>query len=153
MKFERLENPPEIPADTQLTEGSFYHYCKIMTFAREEIAFVMVDLWNTGFGAKPLSHLGWEAEYNGGKSHCDRAGEIERTCILPMLTACRKTGLTVIHAPTGNIAIKHRQWRETATEEEKDPLILLWNRRTGLHLTGCKSGARNTFTSSAPKNG
>ncbi len=120
MEPKNVEIVPEIPANTQLTEACFRHYCKTMAFSPAEIAFVMVDLWNTGFGPKPLSHLGWEAEYNGGKSHCDRAGEIERTRILPMLSACRELGITVVHAPTGDIAVKHRQWEEIATEEERN---------------------------------
>ena len=92
-----------------------------MTFAPDEVAFVMVDLWNTGFGPEPLSHLGWEAEFNAGKSFCDRAGSIEIERILPMLNACRERGIAVVHAPTRDIAVKHRQWEELATKEEKNP--------------------------------
>lgn len=110
-----------IPEDTQLTEKFFCHYTKEMEFDRGEIAFVMVDLWNTGFGPEPLSDLGWEAEYNAGKSFCDRAGEIEMTKILPMLQACREAGITIVHAPTQDIAVKHRQWEDLATDEEKNP--------------------------------
>ena len=102
MESEKVEMIPEFPEDTQLTEACFRHYSKTMTFSPGEIAFVMVDLWNTGFGPKPLSHLGWEAENNGGKSFCDRAGEIERRRILPMLNAFRELGITVVHAPTGD---------------------------------------------------
>ena len=121
MKTTNVETIPEIPTDTQLTEAHFHHYTQTMTFSPGEIAFVMVDLWNTGFGPKPLSHLGWEAEYNAGKSFCDRAGKIEGTRILPMLHACREQGITVVHAPTRDIAVKHKQWEEIATEEEKNP--------------------------------
>lgn len=119
----RGEAIPEIPSDTLLTESNFHHYTQMMTFAPGEVAFVMVDLWNTGFGPEPLSHLGWEAEYNAGKSFCDRAGEIEVERILPMLSACRDRGITVVHAPTRDIAVKHRQWEELATEEEKHPPV------------------------------
>jgi len=112
---------PEIPEDTALTEKNFHHDTADIAFDRSEIAFVMVDLWNTGYGPRPLSHLGWEAEYNAGKSFCDRAGEIEITKILPMLTACREHGITVVHAPTRDIAVKHRQWEALATEAEKNP--------------------------------
>ena len=112
---------PPIPHDTLLHEKNFYHYTQEMSFDRREIAFVMVDLWNTGFGPRPLSHLGWEAEYNAGKSFCDRAGEIEMTKILPMLKVCRERGIPVVHAPTQDIAVKHRQWEALATEEEKHP--------------------------------
>jgi len=115
----RSEGTPEIPSDTLLTESNFHHCTQTMTFGRDEVAFVMVDLWNTGFGPAPLSHLGWEAEYNAGKSFCDRAGEIEIERILPMLEACRERGIPVVHAPTRDIAVKHRQWEELATDEEK----------------------------------
>lgn len=71
------ETIPAIPEDTRLTERNFHHCTREMVFDRGEIAFVMVDLWNTGFGPRPLSELGWEAEYNAGKSFCDRAGEPE----------------------------------------------------------------------------
>ena len=92
-----------------------------MTFSADEIAFVMVDLWNTGFGPQPLSPLGWEAEYNAGKSFCDRAGAIEMDNILPMLQACREKGITVVHAPTRDIAVKHKQWETLATEKDRHP--------------------------------
>lgn len=49
---------PPVPEDTRLTEVCFHHYTHEMVFERAEVAFVMVDLWNTGFGPKPLSHLG-----------------------------------------------------------------------------------------------
>ncbi len=117
----KTDSIPETPEGTLLTEKHFYHYTREMAFDRSEIAFVMVDLWNTGFGPEPLTHLGWEAEYNAGKSFCDRAGEIEITRVLPMLKACRKSGITVVHAPTRDIAIKHKQWEALATEEEKQP--------------------------------
>ena len=121
MSTTELETVPPIPADTLLTESNFHHYAKTMTFSPGEIAFVMVDLWNTGFGPKPLSHLGWEAEFNAGKSFCDRAGEIELTRILPMLHACREHGIAVVHAPTRDIAIKHKQWEDLATEGDRHP--------------------------------
>jgi len=121
MKQRDSDAIPEIPEDTKLTERHFHHYTTEMQFERDEIAFVMVDLWNTGFGPGPLTDLGWEAEYNAGKSFCDRAGQIEMTKILPMLQACRETGIAVVHAPTRDIAIKHRQWEELATAEERSP--------------------------------
>ena len=111
---------PPVPEDARLTEECFHHYTHEMAFERAEVAFVMVDLWNTGFGPRPLSHLGWEAEYNAGKSFCDRAGEIEVTKILPMLEACREQGITVVHAPTRDIAVKHKQWEDLATDDEKN---------------------------------
>ena len=117
----RSADTPDIPEKTDPHESKFFHYTKEMTFERDEIAFVMVDCWNTGCGPKPLSHLGWEAEYNAGKSFCDRAGEIGTDKILPMLRACRKQGITVVHVPTSDIAVKHSQWEELATEDEKRP--------------------------------
>ena len=111
----------EIPHETTLSEENFHHYAVEMRFSRKEIAFVMVDLWNTGFGPEPLSDLGWEAEYNAGKSFCDRAGSIEMGKILPILKACRQEGITIVHAPTRNIAVKHEQWSYLATEDEKNP--------------------------------
>jgi nicotinamidase-related amidase len=117
-----MESPiSSIPHDTSLTEENFHHYTIDMRFTRHEVAFVMVDLWNTGFGPEPLSHLGWEAEYNAGKSFCDRAGKIELDKILPMLEACRHHGITIVHAPTRDIAVKHEQWAKLATEEERNP--------------------------------
>ena len=111
----------EIPHETTLSEENFHHYAVDMRFSRKEIAFVMVDLWNTGFGPEPLSDLGWEAEYNAGKSFCDRAGSIEMEKILPILKACRQEGITIVHAPTRDIAVKHEQWSYLATEDEKNP--------------------------------
>ena len=59
---------PKKSEDTLLTEKRFYHYTSEIAFDQSEIGFVMVDFWNTGFGPQPLSHLGWEAELNAGKS-------------------------------------------------------------------------------------
>ncbi|MDP6780120.1 MAG: cysteine hydrolase family protein [Candidatus Latescibacteria bacterium] len=117
-----LEQPiPPIPEDTAIHERNFHHYTVEMSFPREEVAFAMVDIWDTGFGPAPLSHLGWEAEYNAGKSFCDRAGEIATTRILPMMETCREAGLAVVHIPTRDIAVKHTQWEALATEEERNP--------------------------------
>lgn len=111
--------PPGGPHDTDLVERNFLHYSEPMTFARDEVAFVMVDIWNTGFGPEPLSHLGWEAEWNVGKSFCDRAADIGLKKILPMLEACRSHGVTVVHAPTADIAVKHPQWESLADEADR----------------------------------
>ena len=48
----------KIPLDTTLTEEIFHHYTVPMRFKKREVAFVMVDLWNTGFRPRPISHLG-----------------------------------------------------------------------------------------------
>ncbi len=119
MEASAKESIPEIPRETKLSEEYFFHYTTELSFEPGEVAFVMIDLWNTGFGPAPLSDLGWEAEYNCGKSFCDRAAEIEKTKILPMLEACRENGLTVVHAPTRDIALKYSQWETLATDPEK----------------------------------
>ena len=119
MAREQSVEAPDVPVDTTLSEDNFFHYTKPMTFQPEEVAFVMVDLWNTGFGPEPLSHLGWEAEWNAGKSFCDRAGQIGTDLILPMLQACRNRGITVVHAPTADIAVKYPQWESLANDGDR----------------------------------
>ena len=113
-------NQPQGEA-TLHNEANFRHHTTSLTFSRKEIALVLVDLWDTGFGPEPLTHLGWEAEYNLGKSFCDRAAEIELTRLLPLLESCRKNGVAVVHCPSADIAVKHPQWETHATDEDRNP--------------------------------
>ena len=114
------KQPSNPPPETDLVESNFLHHTKEMSFTRDEIAFVMVDIWNTGFGPEPLSDLGWEAEWNVGKSFCDRVAGIGLNKVLPMLEACRRHGITVVHAPSADIAVKHGQWETLADDADRE---------------------------------
>jgi nicotinamidase-related amidase len=73
-----------------------------------QTALVLVDIW----------------DWHNVRTHRERAQEITHTRIAPMLEEVRKTGITVIHAPSPDIAVRYPQWvryagdarRETAVE-------------------------------------
>ena len=60
----------------------------------EETAVVLVDCWDV----HPLD------------SHEERSGQISREKILPAVQACRKAGVTVVHAPSPPQAAKYPLW-------------------------------------------
>ena len=116
-RYTRL-NPAE---GEELTEKNFRHYERQMSFDPSEIALVLVDLWNHGWGPEPMTSLGIEAELNAGRSFCERAKQVTLDYILPALQAARQAGIKVAHAPTRDIAIKYPQWERLAVEPEKSP--------------------------------
>ena len=130
-------------------EANFRHRTTRLKFSRKEVALVLVDLWDTGFGPEPLTHLGWEAEYNLGKSFCYRAAEIELTRILPLLESCRSNGVAVVHCPSADIAVKHPQWNQHATDATGILLQAPAHRPplAGRHPNGHPTGEKHTPTS------
>jgi nicotinamidase-related amidase len=61
-------------------------------------ALVLVDVWNK-------HHV---------KSHMERTGQIMREQIAPLLPVARAAGITVVYAPSPEIAHKYPQWQRNA---------------------------------------
>ena len=70
-----------------------------------QAAIVLVDCWDIHVTA----------------SHVERTAQICRERIRPALDACREIGVTVIHAPSPNVAHKFPQWLRYAGDSELAP--------------------------------
>ena len=71
----------------------------------EEAALVMVDVW----------------DIHPYVSHLDRGAQITAQRIAPVVDACRKLGVAVVHAPSPGQAVKYPQWVRYAGEREISP--------------------------------
>lgn len=67
-----------------------------------QTALVLVDVWQRHYIKEPE----------------ERAGVIITDKLLPLLNACRKEGLTIIHAPSLPVAKQHSNWVNLLTEED-----------------------------------
>lgn len=68
----------------------------------KEAAFVMVDVW----------------DIHPYESHLERGAQITRERIAPVAEACRKAGVTVVHAPSPGQAREYPQWVRYAGDGE-----------------------------------
>lgn len=104
------------------TEASFTRRTIAKTFAADEVALVLVDLWNLGWGPAPLvPKAGWEAEYERGRSNVERMRRITLERIVPALEAARRAGLTVAHLTLPEIAARYPRWRHALPERQAAP--------------------------------
>ena len=87
----------------QFVEENFHHRQAALEVPAAEVALVLVDVWNLGFGDQPLvAEEGFFGEYNGGRSFPARAQRITLERIQPALEAARAAGVEcVINASTG----------------------------------------------------
>lgn len=107
----------------ELAESNFEHHEAVLSFPLEQSALVLVDFWDLMWGPEPIvPELGWEAECNAGYSFCGRVKETAMQAALPALEAARQAGMTVIHAPTRDIAQKYPQYQATADLGKKPAL-------------------------------
>jgi nicotinamidase-related amidase len=107
-------------AGKDLEESSFAHHEAVLSFPLEQSALVLVDFWDLMWGPEPIvPELGWEAECNAGYSFCRRVKETTLHAAVPALQAARQAGMTVIHAPTRDIAEKYPQHQATAHRGKK----------------------------------
>jgi nicotinamidase-related amidase len=90
------------------TEASDRYVEAVWPLRLSETALILVDIW----------------DWHSNRSHRERAAEITRGRILPLVEAARQAGILVIHAPSPDIAVRYEQWvryagdaaRETAVE-------------------------------------
>lgn len=105
------------------TEASFTRRTIEQTFDPGEVALVLVDLWNLGWGLTPLlPEVGWEAEWERGRSNVERMRRITLDKIVPALGAARRAGLTIAHLNLPEIADRYyRRWRHRVPEAQGRP--------------------------------
>jgi len=90
------------------TEASERHVEAVWPIRLNETALVLVDIW----------------DWHSIRTHRERAAELTRSAIVPLVDAARKAGILIIHAPSPEIAVRYEQWllyagdaaRETAVE-------------------------------------
>lgn len=76
-------------------ESEFRRSTFRVTIPPQQLALVMVDVWDDIFIA----------------SHGERSQNIARERIKPVVEACRKLGVLVVHGPAPDVAKKYPEWR------------------------------------------
>ena len=79
------------------------------------------------------------------KEPTDRAEKIINEKYIPLLKKCRESGMTVIHAPSPQVAIKHPNWVKLISDEELNPLPDAWPPREFRGLSGPYKDFRRPF--------
>lgn len=98
VRYSRELSDPKLPC----REEHFVHGEMSWTLPTAETGVVLVDCWNQ----HPV------------ESHLERGGQIARDHILPVIQACRKAGIAVIHAPSPQQAQMYPQWTKYAEVRE-----------------------------------
>src|SRR5262245_60256900 len=83
----RAYTDPVVPR----VEANFHHAERPLPVPVEQAALVLVDVWSTHYI----------------DSWLQRAGEVTRQRIVPVLDAARQIGMTVVHAPSPQVAEKY----------------------------------------------
>ncbi len=81
------------PADVPCRETEFVRREFEMPLPIDETALVLVDLWNVHFI----------------ESWIERAKQVTVDCVVPVIDAARKTGMTIVHAPSPSVAAQYPQ--------------------------------------------
>ncbi len=81
------------PADVPCRETAFIHREFEMPLPIAETALVLVDLWNVHFI----------------ESWIERAKQVTVDCVVPVIDAARKVGMTIVHAPSPSVAAQYPQ--------------------------------------------
>ena len=97
VRYSRELSDPELPC----REEHFGHGQMDWTLTQETCALVLVDCW----AQHPV------------ETHLERGGQIAREKILPVVQACRKAGMRVVHAPSPQQAKLYPQWTRYADEK------------------------------------
>ena len=98
VRYSRELSDPSLPC----REEHFVHGEMSWTLPTEEVGLVLVDCWDK----HPV------------ESHLERGGQIAKERILPVVQACRKSGIAVIHAPSPQQARLFPQWTKYAADRE-----------------------------------
>ena len=75
----------------------------------------------------------------------DRAEKIINEKYIPLLKKCRESGMTIIHAPSPQVAVKHSNWVKLITEAELNPVRDTWPPREFRGLSGSYKDFRRPF--------
>ena len=97
----RIVHEPSAP-DLPFREEHFGYRFNDLKVPPEQAGIVLVDCWDIHITA----------------SHVERTSQICRERIRPVLDACREIGVTVVHAPSPNVAHKFPQWLRYAGDSE-----------------------------------
>ncbi len=81
------------PADVPCRETEFVRREFEMPLPLDETALVLVDLWNVHFI----------------ESWIERAKQVTVDCVVPVIDAARKLGMTIVHAPSPSVAEQYSQ--------------------------------------------
>ena len=89
-------------------EGQFGFEQRTFEIPVAQAALVLVDCWTMGWGPEPLApDLGWIAEMNPSMAAARRARDVIDKHVHPVLEAAREVGMTVVHAPAPEVAVKY----------------------------------------------
>jgi len=94
-----------------------------------QCAIVLLDVWSRHYLQEPS----------------DRAEKIMNEKYIPLLKKCRESGMTVIHAPSPPVAIKHPNWVKLISEAELNPQHDAWPPREFRGLSGTYKEFRRPF--------
>lgn len=95
-------HPTVTPEEVTCTEANGSYQERVWPLAADQTALVMVDCWDTH---PVLSHL-------------ENSGRISREVIRPLIDACHRLGITVVHAPSPPQAQQYPQWLRYAGDAE-----------------------------------
>ena len=98
-RYYRLYTDP----DVDIAEANFRHRTLDWPVRLADTALVSLDVWNYHFARDTL----------------DRIESITVNRIAPVVAACRRAGLQVIHAPAPRIAQRHPNWVRLVPDHEK----------------------------------
>jgi len=97
-RYYRLYTDPGVP----LAERNFRHHTLSWRIPPRRVALVCVDVWDWHFAADTAR----------------RTEEVTRRVVAPLVNACRRAGLLVIHAPAVPVANRHPNWVRLVDENE-----------------------------------
>lgn len=93
------------PADVPCRETAFIRREFEMPLPIAETALVLVDLWNVHFI----------------ETWIERAKQVTVDCVVPVIDAARKSGMTIVHAPSPSVAAQYPQLKRHKPPEPSTP--------------------------------
>ena len=92
--------------DKERIESDFHHVEKVVHIDPSEAALVLLDIWN-------------ETTYLDN-TFSRRARRVTEERIVPVIEAARRIGMTIVHAPSPELAERHPEWVLFARDEGGD---------------------------------
>ena len=94
-----------------------------------QCALVLLDVWSKHYLKEPE----------------DRAEKIINDKYVPLLNKCRESGMSIIHAPSPQVAVKHPNWVKLISEIELNPVPDNWPPKEFRGLSGNYKSFRRPF--------
>jgi len=98
VRYCRLSTDPGVPCREEHLERRELAW----PLKAQETALVLVDVWDVHYM----------------ESHLEDSGRITRERIVPVVEACRRVGIAVVHAPCPQCAAKYPQWVRYAGDDD-----------------------------------